>query len=116
MDTIKRYALTYSALVLKVLKMASAIKVILAAATAGTYAWLFSWEVALVIMWAIGIHEMGHVYGMRQCRIPTKGFYFIPFFGGAAIGAAAQSERDDVYVTAMGPTWGLFSALPLLVL
>ncbi|NBV54865.1 MAG: site-2 protease family protein, partial [Proteobacteria bacterium] len=51
---------------------------------------------------------------MRRCGIPTKGFYFVPFLGGAAIGEAARTEWDDVYVTAMGPTWGLISSLPFI--
>jgi Zn-dependent protease len=55
---------------------------------------------------------MGHVWAMRRTGMKTPGFYFVPLFGGAAIGERATSEWQDVYITAMGPSWGLLSAAP----
>lgn len=97
-------------------KLFKSFKVLLAGATFATYSYLFTWEFALGIMWTIGVHEMGHVWAMRKTGMPTPGFYFIPLFGGAAIGERAQHEWQDVYITAMGPTWGILSAIPPLIL
>lgn len=96
----------------KLFKIFKSVKLLLAGATFATYSYLLTWEFALAIMWAIGVHEMGHVWAMRRTGMLTPGFYFVPLFGGAAIGERAGSEWQDVYITAMGPSWGLLSALP----
>jgi len=99
-------------LVFKLFKVFGSAKVLLAGASLATYSFLFTWEFALMLMYAIGVHEMGHVWAMRRTGMPTSGFYFIPLFGGAAIGDRATSEWQNVYITAMGPSWGFISALP----
>jgi putative peptide zinc metalloprotease protein len=99
-------------LVFKLFKVFKSVKLLLAGATLATYSYLFTWEFALAIMWAIGIHELGHVWAMRRTGMPTPGFYFVPLFGGAAIGERSRSEWQDVFITAMGPSWGLLSAVP----
>jgi Zn-dependent protease len=96
----------------KLFKIFKSLKLLLAGATLATYSFLFTWEFALAIMWAIGVHEMGHVWAMRRTGMKTPGFYFVPLFGGAAIGERATSQWQDVYITAMGPSWGLLSGLP----
>ncbi len=103
-------------LVIKLFKVFKSVKLLLAGATLATYSYIFTWEFALAIMWTIGVHEMGHVWAMRRTGMQTPGFYFVPLFGGAAIGERSQSEWQDVYITAMGPTWGLLSAIPPIVL
>ncbi|MGH1351370.1 MAG: site-2 protease family protein [Methyloligellaceae bacterium] len=98
------------------LKLLKSGKILLAALTLGAYSYVFTWQFALAIMWAIGVHEMGHVWAMRRTGMKTPGFYFIPFLGGAAIGDRATSEWQDVYITGMGPTWGILSAIPPIIL
>ena len=103
-------------LVFKLFKVFKSVKLLLAGATLATYSYLFTWEFALAIMYAIGVHELGHVWAMRKTGMPTPGFYFVPLFGGAAIGERSKTEWQDVFITAMGPSWGLLSALPPAVL
>ncbi len=98
------------------LKLLKSGKILLAGLTLATYSYLFTWQFAVAIMWAIGVHEMGHVWAMRRTGMKTPGFYFIPIFGGAAIGERATSEWQDVYITAMGPTWGILSAIPPIIM
>jgi putative peptide zinc metalloprotease protein len=100
------------ALFVKLLKVLKSAKLLLAGASFASYSLLYTWQFALGIMWAIAIHELGHVWAMRKTGMPTPGFYFVPFFGGAAIGERAASERQDVFITGMGPSWGLLGALP----
>ncbi len=100
------------ALFIKLLKVLKSAKLLLAGASFASYSVFYSWQFALGIMWAIGIHELGHVWAMRKTGMPTPGFYFVPFFGGAAIGERAVSEHQDVFITGMGPSWGLLAALP----
>lgn len=99
-------------LIFKLFKVFKSVKLLLAGATLASYSFLFTWQFALAIMWAIGIHELGHVWAMRRTGMPTPGFYFVPLFGGAAIGERSKSEWQDVFITAMGPSWGLLSAIP----
>lgn len=96
----------------KLFKVFKSVKLLLAGATLATYSFLFTWQFALAIMWAIGVHEMGHVWAMRRTGMKTPGFYFVPLFGGAAIGERSKTEWQDVFITAMGPSWGLLSAIP----
>jgi len=87
-------------------------KIILAGASFASYSFLFSWKFALLLMVALSIHESGHVFAMRQHGIKTKGFYFIPFIGGAAVAEEAFPSRSvEAYVALMGPVWGFFTAV-----
>lgn len=86
-------------------------KVGFAAFSFAGYALLFSWKFALLIMIAIGFHESGHVWAMKKMGIKTKGFYFLPFVGGAAI--ASENYRtygENAFIAIMGPIWGLLMA------
>jgi Zn-dependent protease len=78
---------------------------------------LFGPSVAAMLVFLILLHELGHVIGMRWAGIPVKGIYFVPFFGGVAIGeGAAKSEAARGLVALMGPgasivTTALFAML-----
>lgn len=92
----------------KLAKMFKVGKVGLAAASLASYSYLYTWQFALLIMVAIGWHECGHVWAMRRRGIPTKGFYFIPLIGGAAVAEKEfGSDEAESFVAIMGPVWGL---------
>ena len=112
LNILKRQGGSVLALMFKLFKVLKSVKLLLAGATLATYSYLQTWEFAVAIMWAIGVHELGHVWAMRYTGMRTPGFYFVPLFGGAAIGDRARTEWQDVFITAMGPTWGLLSAIP----
>ncbi len=95
-------------LVLKGLKLFKSTKVIFAASSFATYAFLFSWQFAAVIIVTLVFHEYGHLWAMHRFGMKTKGIYLIPFVGGAAVSEEAfRSRWEEVYVAAMGPTFGL---------
>ncbi len=84
----------------------------LAAASAATYSYMFGWKFAIAIMITLFIHESGHVWAMRKSGIPTKGFYFIPLIGGAAVpDRAFKSRSEEYFVAIMGPVWGLILSI-----
>lgn len=100
------------ATLLKLVKGLKFGKVGLAAASFAGWATVSTWQFAVILMLSLGIHESGHVWAMRRCGIPTKGFYFIPFLGGAAISEeSARSRSDEAFVVFMGPIFGLGVAL-----
>lgn len=84
----------------------------LAGLSFAAYAVVYSWKFALLLMIAVGIHESGHVWAMRYSGIKTRGFYFLPFVGGAAIAESSyKTYRQNVFIAIMGPIWGTFLAI-----
>ena len=83
-----------------------------AGATFASYAYLLTWQFAAIIMTCLVIHEYGHIWAMHRCGMKTKGVYFIPFVGGAAVSADKFPDRKaEVYVAIMGPIFGLCLAM-----
>lgn len=88
-------------------KMFKLSKVGFALASFAGYAVLYSWKFALLLMIAVGFHESGHVWAMKKTGMPTKGFYFLPFIGGAAIAEGEyKSYGQNAFISIMGPIWG----------
>jgi Zn-dependent protease len=95
----------------KLLKGLKLLKVGLAAASLVGYSLLFSWKFGLLLMIAVGFHESGHVWAMKKMGIKTKGFYFLPFIGGAAIAEEEyKTYGENAYIAIMGPVWGALMA------
>ena len=98
-------------LFVKLLKVMKFGKVALAGASFASYAYMFTWKFALIIMGMLFIHESGHVWAMRRCGVKTKGFYFIPILGGAAVAEEDfPSRKAESFIAIMGPVWGLILA------
>ncbi len=101
-----------AALAFKLLKSAKVVKAVLAGASVAGYAWLFSFEFALVLVACFVAHEYGHVKAMQYFGIKTKGIYLIPFVGGLAVSDDKINTRwQDVVISIMGPCFGLFMSL-----
>lgn len=78
---------------------------------------MFGPSAAAMLIVLILIHELGHVIAMRWAGIPVKGIYFIPFFGGVAVGGdryASEVERGGVAL--MGPGFSLLTTALFAVL
>lgn len=89
---------------LKALKLG---KTGMATGSFAAYAVLFSWEFALVLMGSLFVHEMGHIWAMRKSGMRTKGVYFIPLLGAAAVGEGDfPTRKSEVFIALMGPLWG----------
>jgi len=102
---------------MKLLKGVKVTKTGLAGASMASYAYMFTWEFAAMIMLMLFVHESGHIWAMKRCGIKTKGIYFIPFVGGAAVAEEAFPSRGaETYIAIMGPIWGgLLAAVSMLV-
>ncbi len=97
---------------LKLLKSAKLIKVALAGASLAAYSWLFSVQFALSLLACLVVHEYGHIRAMKYFKMPTKGIYLIPFFGGMALTDGKINTRwQDVVISIMGPIFGLGMSL-----
>lgn len=95
----------------KLIKSIQVLKVALLAASVGAYSLIFSLEFALALIAVLVFHEYGHLRAMKKFGIPTKGMYLIPFVGGLAVGDAPKTRWQDVYISMMGPVYGLIMTL-----
>jgi len=92
----------------KLLKGLKAGKGIMVAASLGAYSYLFTWQFAFLILFMVFVHESGHIWAMKKCGMRTKGIYFIPFLGAAAVtDEEFKTRNDEQFVAIMGPVWGL---------
>ena len=99
-------------LALKLFKSAKVIKVLLAAGSLAAYSWLFSLEFAIALVLCLVFHEYGHVRAMKRFGLKTKGIYLVPFVGGLALSDDRINTRwQDVYISIMGPFFGLILSL-----
>lgn len=95
----------------KLFKSIQVVKVALLAASVGAYSLIFSLEFALALIAVLVFHEYGHLRAMKKFGIPTKGMYLIPFVGGIAVGDSPRTRWQDVYISMMGPVYGLIMTL-----
>lgn len=95
----------------KLLKTVQVIKVALLAASVAVYSVMFTVEFALALIGVLVFHEYGHLRAMKKCGLPTKGMYLIPFVGGLAVGDMPKTRWQDVYISMMGPVFGLLMTL-----
>jgi Zn-dependent protease len=80
----------------------------LAGTSMAAYAYIFTWEFALMIMVMLFVHESGHLWAMKRCGLKTRGMYFIPLLGAAAVPDGAFPSRGaESFIALMGPIWGL---------
>lgn len=99
-------------LALKLFKSAKVIKVLFAAGSLAAYSWLFSIEFAIALILCLVFHEYGHIRAMKRFGLATKGIYLIPFVGGLALSDDRINTRwQDVYISIMGPLFGLLLSL-----
>ncbi|MET0356313.1 MAG: site-2 protease family protein [Cellvibrio sp.] len=92
---------------LKLVKSLKVIKLALLSASVAVYSVIFTVEFALALVAVLIFHEYGHVRAMKKFGIPTKGFYLIPFLGGVAVGDKARTQWEALYISMMGPVYGL---------
>lgn len=111
-----RHSAVWLGFILKALQSTKAIKAALAAVAVSGWTILFSFEFALAITATLVFHEYGHLRAMRRFDIPTKGMYLIPFVGGIAVGEQAKTHLQDVYISLMGPVFGLAMSIAFYLL
>lgn len=91
----------------KLFQTVKVVKVALVAASVAVYSVIFTVEFALALVAVMMFHEYGHVRAMKKFGIPTKGFYLIPFLGGLTVGDKAKTQWESLYISMMGPVYGL---------
>jgi Zn-dependent protease len=82
-------------------------KLILGLASFATYAFLFTWQFAVIILGMLVIHEYGHLRCMKHYGMRTRGIYLIPLLGAAAVADDSfPSHRAEAIIALAGPLTG----------
>ena len=82
----------------------------------GAYWTIYGWPFAVGLVLSIYVHEMGHVYALRQFGFAASAPTFIPF-----VGAFVRMKQhpilpfEDARVGLAGPIWGTAAAIALFV-
>jgi Zn-dependent protease len=83
----------------------------------GAYWTLFGWRFAVGLVLSIYVHEMGHVYALRQFGFAASAPTFVPFFGAfVRMKQHPISPFEDARVGLAGPIWGTAAAIALFVM
>ena len=101
------HGVVWFGLAMKIFQSGKALKVVLAGVAVSGWTVLYSLPFALALTATLVFHEWGHLRAMRRFGIPTKGMYLIPFVGGIAVGEQPRTHWEEVYISMMGPVFGL---------
>lgn len=71
------------------------------------YVLIFGWKLAVVIMFVLLAHELGHYFAFRAYGLPVKLPAFVPLLGAFTAGAQPQDLEQDAYIALAGPLTGL---------
>ena len=73
-----------------------------------------SWVIAVSLMFALFVHDYGHVLAMNRLGMGPARIYVIPFLGGLAKAThEPKNEWVGVLVSLAGPAFGLLAMVPL---
>ena len=82
-------------------------KLVLALASFAAYAFVFTWQFAVIIVGMLVIHECGHLRCMKHYGMKTRGIYLIPLVGAAAVAEDNfPSRRAEATIALAGPLTG----------
>ena len=102
---------------IKLVKSAKFIKFALFVASLGALALNRPFTAACAILYAIFVHESGHVLAMKACGMRTSGMFFLPFLGAVAVAKEpARTRGQEWFIAIAGPAFGLLSIVPLLAI
>jgi Zn-dependent protease len=86
-------------------------KLVLALASFAAYAFLFTWQFAVIIVGMLVIHECGHLRCMKHFGMKTRGIYLIPLLGAAAVAEDNfPSRKAEATIALAGPLTGALLA------
>ncbi len=72
--------------------------------------------IALLIMFNIFFHELGHYLTAKYMNEETNGIYFVPYFGAVTLFNKNLKIKSDAIISLMGPVFGVVISGVYLVL
>jgi Zn-dependent protease len=85
-------------------------------ASMGLYWSLYGWKFGVGFVLGIYVHEMGHIWALKQFGLRASAPMFIPGFGAfVSLYDSPASVGQDARIGLAGPIWGAGAALAFLV-
>src|SRR5258708_10410932 len=85
-------------------------------ASIGLYWSLYGWKFGVGFILGIYVHEMGHIWALRQFGLRASAPMFIPGFGAfVSLYDSPKNVGEDARIGLAGPIWGAGAALAFLV-
>jgi len=78
----------------------------------GVYWALYGWKFGVAFVLGIYVHEMGHMWALRQLGLRASAPMFIPFVGAfVSLYESPANVSEDARIGLAGPIWGTAVAL-----
>jgi len=71
------------------------------------YIVVFGWRIAVVLMFVLLAHELGHYFAFRAYGLSVRLPQFVPLLGAFTAGAPPDDLEHDAYIALAGPLVGL---------
>jgi Zn-dependent protease len=83
------------------------------AATAAAFSLLLGWEIGVIFVGLLVLHELGHLLSFRMIGQPWGKIIFMPFLGGVAVSRVPHIRlADDAFCAIMGAGLSMLALLP----
>jgi Zn-dependent protease len=76
----------------------------------GVYVLFYGWRMAIIIIFALLVHELGHYIAFRNYGLKVSLPVFVPLLGAYTAGERPENLEDDAYIALAGPLIGLIFA------
>ncbi len=95
---------------------AAVISVASLAATAAGFSLLMGWQMGVIFVGLLVLHELGHLISFRMIGQPWGKIIFMPFLGGVAVSRVPHLRlADDAFCAIMGAGLSLLALVPAVV-
>ncbi len=85
-------------------------------ATAAAFSLLLGWEIGVIFVGLLVLHELGHLVSFRMIGQPWGKIIFIPFLGGVAVSRVPHLRLgDDAFCAIMGAGLSVLALLPAVI-
>ena len=85
-------------------------------ATAAAFSLLLGWEIGVIFVGLLVLHELGHLVSFRMIGQPWGKIIFIPFLGGVAVSRVPHLRlADDAFCAIMGAGLSVLALVPAIM-
>jgi Zn-dependent protease len=85
-------------------------------ATAAAFSLLLGWEIGVIFVGLLVLHEFGHLISFRMIGQPWGKIVFMPFLGGVAVSRVPHLRlADDAFCAIMGAGLSVFALAPAII-
>ena len=85
-------------------------------ATAAAFSLLLGWQIGVIFVGLLVLHELGHLLSFRMIGQPWGKIIFMPFLGGVAVSRVPHLRlADDAFCAIMGAGLSMVALMPAII-